>query len=88
MLKKSHQLLFAVIALITINSCKKDSNSRQTAIIDPTVAQAKSWYESAYPINITKLNTQAITRGIDFSQHIKPDWNHADTYTRFDDNVI
>lgn len=89
MLKKSHPLVFAIIALITINSCKKDSHTgQQTDIIDPAVARAKSWYESTYPINITKLSTQATTSGIDFSQHIKPDWNHADTYTRFDDNVI
>ncbi|MEZ2336749.1 hypothetical protein AB6735_13995 [Mucilaginibacter sp. RCC_168] len=91
MLKKSHLLLlvfFSSIALI-INSCKKDSHTaQQNTITNPVVAEAKSWYESTYPSGTGKLNIQSTATHFDFSLATKPDWNHAATYTRFDDNVF
>ncbi len=52
MLKRSYLSLFGLIALITVvvNSCKKDNHTeQQTAITDPLIAQAKSWYERHLP---------------------------------------
>ena len=90
-LNKLYLLLVAFIALtaIIIESCKKDNHAEQkNTVTDLEVAQAKSWYESTYPVNSGKQSTQSTTTSLDFSQHIKPDWNHTATYTRFDDDVI
>jgi hypothetical protein len=90
---RRHTYLFPIIlisVLSVINSCKKDgTKDKQKAVItDPSVLEAKSWYESVYPLNNNKQSTQSITTTLDFSQRIKPDWNHVVTYTRFDDDII
>ena len=94
MFKKAPLLLLAVtcLAVIVINSCKKDFNKdQQNAVTDPTVLQAKNWYESAYPVNKnSKLSLQSLATSADkdYSQFVKPDWSQAKTYTRFDQKVI
>jgi len=93
-LKKAHLLLLASTCLVAviINSCKKDFNKdQQNTVTDPTVLQAKNWYESAYPVNInSKLSLQSLAASADkdYSQFVKPDWSRAKTYTRFDQKVI
>lgn len=84
-------VLLVVIALsaLIIESCKKDNHAeQQTTITDPAVIQAKSWYESTFPVNSNKQNTQATTTNSDLSQLIKPDWQHNASYTRFNKPVI
>lgn len=90
MFKKTFLLLFAATCfVIVINSCKKDSRKEsQNTVSDPEIAQAKSWYESIYPINTNKLSTQAVSSNLDFNKLIKPDWNHAACYLRFDKKTI
>ncbi|NHA06478.1 hypothetical protein G7092_21900 [Mucilaginibacter sp. HC2] len=89
--KKFHFLLiFISVCLIAavINSCKKDLHAdQQSAASDPTVIKAKTWYENTYPMN-NKLGTQASTPTTDLSQWIKPDWQHAVSYSRFNKQVI
>ncbi|NHA02228.1 hypothetical protein G7092_00395 [Mucilaginibacter sp. HC2] len=90
-LKKATWLLFTTVCLaaIIINSCKKDSHTdQQNTVSDPVIAQAKSWYETTYPAGNGKLGTQSTTTSFDFSQTIKPDWQHTDTYTKLAKDVI
>lgn len=91
MFKKLY-LLLAAACVITfiINSCKKDFNKeQQNNVSDPAIAQAKNWYESTYPVNASKLNTQAVnSSNPDWSQRIKPDWQHTASYSRFNKQVI
>ncbi|WP_413670819.1 hypothetical protein ACEN9X_13270 [Mucilaginibacter sp. Mucisp86] len=76
------------LAAILVGSCKKDNHSTtQPAVSIPAVADAKSWYEKAYPAN-AKLATQTASVGQDWSQGIKPDWNNGATYTRYEDDVV
>ncbi|HMG07786.1 MAG TPA: hypothetical protein VK609_04710 [Mucilaginibacter sp.] len=92
---KLRLILFIFIAFIAIiiNSCKKDVHSeQQTVITDPVVAQAKSWYESAFPLNnktgALSVNSHATGSNMDYSQLFKPDWQHAATYTRINQPVV
>ncbi|MFI5159142.1 MAG: hypothetical protein ACHQF4_09775 [Sphingobacteriales bacterium] len=84
-------ICFAFIAFV-INSCRKDAKTQSLA--DPALNQAKTWYESTYPVAgntrmlITRSTMPAVSSNFDFSQHIKPDWNHAKKYTRLGKNVI
>jgi hypothetical protein len=85
---------------VIINSCRKD-NSNAT-ITNPVVNAAKAWYESAYPTNITtgkalnlnkntsiaNYNAGGMANHFDYTRHIKPDWNHADTYARLGKDVV
>jgi len=88
-------LLFLITAFI-IHSCKKDGTNQSTAdITDPAVSQAKQWYESTYPVT-TALNSKQTTQSVnpisnvpfDYTQHLKPDWQHAATYNRLGAAVI
>ncbi|WP_170122745.1 hypothetical protein [Mucilaginibacter oryzae] len=64
-------------------------NTNQQDINTPLVAEAKNWYESAYPTGNSKLSTMATTTdGPDYIQMFKPDWKHTATYARFNDDVI
>lgn len=91
---KQTRLLFIVLLgcfISVIYGCKKEAyngNQQATAITDPSIKEAKSWYESVYPLNNNKQSIQSTTTTLDFSQRIKPDWNHAVTYNRFDDDII
>jgi len=90
MFKKLPLLLLAATCLVAviINSCKKDAHTdQQNKVSDPVIAQAKSWYESTYPTG-NKLSSQAITGKKDWSQLIKPDWQHTASYSRFNQQVI
>jgi hypothetical protein len=90
-LKKASRLLLATVCLaaVIINSCKKDSrNDQQNSVTDQAIAQAKTWYESTYPVSSTKVTTQANGTNTDLSQIIKPDWQHNASYTRFNKKVI
>jgi hypothetical protein len=74
---------------IIIHSCKKDSSVSADAAIN----DAKSWYESTYPSNnlsknFSVLNKNGNTNNTDFTQHIKPDWNHGSFYNRLSKNTI
>ena len=79
-------------AALIIHSCKKENKTQ--SLSDPALNQAKIWYESTYPAagNARMLVTQntrpAMSSNFDFSQHIKPDWNHAKKYTRLGKSVI
>ena len=87
-LKKASLLLLATtcLAAVIINSCKKDVHvDQQNKVSDPTIAQAKSWYESTYPAGNNQsghLVINATHDGVDFSQLIKPDWQQAINYPR------
>jgi hypothetical protein len=88
-------LVGALICIAAIiNSCRKDNKSTPQSVTDPKVAMAKQWYESNYAVNVTnsKSGTKSINSisdsSIDFSQRIKPDWQHPATYTRLRQNVI
>jgi hypothetical protein len=70
-----------------IGSCKKDNHATAPPTNPAAVAEAKSWYEKAYPAS-TKLATQATAIDQDWSQGVKPDWDNGSTYTRFDDDVV
>jgi hypothetical protein len=80
--------------VLIINSCKKDNTVKtQTALTNPAVLQAKTWYESTYPVNTgSKLTTQSVNTtnsGVfDYSQYVKPYWSHAATYSRLNKNVV
>jgi len=87
--------LFLITAFI-IHSCKKDSTNQSSAnITNPAVSQAKQWYESTYPVTTT-LNSKQTTQSVnqisnvpfDYTQHLKPDWQHAATYNRLGAAVI
>ncbi len=70
-------LFTLLLAVIIIYSCKKDNKNAPKA--DLAVAQAKAWYEGAYPASSSadgKLITQS-TGNKDLSQWIKPDWQHT-----------
>jgi len=76
-----------------INSCRKDNKPQSLA--DPVLNQAKTWYESAYPaagntrMRLTQSTRPAVVNSaFDFSQYIKPDWNHAKKYRRQGKDVI
>jgi len=88
-LKKAHLLLLTALCLVAIiiNSCKKDAHTDQQDTISPAIAQAKSWYENAYPVS-NKQASQATTTGVDLSQLIKPDWQHTSSYKRGDQPVM
>ncbi|MBB6108293.1 hypothetical protein SAMN05421821_102470 [Mucilaginibacter lappiensis] len=89
-LKKAHLLLLTAVCLVAIiiNSCKKDSRTeQQNTLSNPAIAQAKSWYENAYPVS-NKQTSQATTTGADLSQLIKPDWQHTSSYKRGDQPVL
>lgn len=81
-----------VFAVIIISSCRKDAKPQPLA--DPALNQAKSWYESTYPaagntrMLITQSTRPAVNSIFDFTQYIKPDWNHAKKYNRLGKNVI
>jgi len=70
-----------ILAAVIINSCRKDAKPQPLA--DPALNQAKTWYESTYPAAgnsrmLIKQNTRPVVNGtFDFTQYIKPDWNHA-----------
>lgn len=83
--------LAILLTALFIHSCKKDNSSTTAPKLDPVLAQAKSWYESAYPINNDasgSLVTHATGGSVDLSQHIKPDWQHSTSYKSSDKNVI
>src|SRR3569833_1505920 len=78
-----------VFVALIIHSCRKENKHENQSA--PEVAAAKAWYESTYPANQSssgKLLTQSTGERRDLSQWIKPDWLHAETYTRFGKSVI
>jgi uncharacterized membrane protein YgcG len=95
---KTKLRLFVPFCLILIGicyyGCRKDTKTESTANLSPTVAQAKTWYESTYPISATnsKLAVQSTganaNQSVDLSQVLKPDWAHGVTYTRFKAGVV
>lgn len=82
----SFVLLFSAMV---IHSCRKDSkNDPQSS---PAIIAAKSWYESAYPVNNSangKVRAQSTGDSFDLSQLIKPDWEHAESYISDNKNII
>src|SRR5580698_4452625 len=77
-------------AAVIINSCKKDNS----VSADTAVNSARTWYESTYPATSSSKNFSVFKSSadlnsvFDFTQHIKPDWNHAATYSRFGADVV
>jgi hypothetical protein len=87
-----------IVAVITIYSCRKDNGSPGQTINDPVINQAKAWYEQTYAPaskpNITRSiirqsnsNLQA-NKAFNYSQFIKPDWQHGTSYRRFNAGVV
>jgi len=87
--------MFLATALI-IHSCKKDNKSQtDTSSSTPVISQAKQWYETTYPTNTSatvKQTTQSINQitntSFDYTQHLKPDWQHAAIYSRLGAAVV
>ncbi len=52
---KSHVKFYIFLLLIIvgfiINSCRKDSKNNPETTLPVAISQAKTWYESAYPVN-------------------------------------
>jgi len=72
-------------------SCKKDiKTDSQNAALSLPVAQAKSWYESAYPKkSLTGKSVSSLdSNEADFSQLVSPDWNDPAIYSRFEADVV
>ena len=90
---KLYALLLLIVTGIIINSCRKDSKNLSVPPLSPAVALAKAWYESTYK-STGSTNSKLVTDAIgahptfDFSQHVKPDWQHNSSYTRYSKNVI
>ena len=93
---KKLNCLLAVLLLFTafaIYSCQKDTSETQEPA--DALLSARTWYEQTFPVktgnaNLKTLNLNTIgesTNG-DFSQIVKPDWNHASIYNRFGKQVI
>jgi hypothetical protein len=81
--------LALIFSAMIIHSCRKDGKSN--AQFAPAIIAARSWYESAYPVNNSdngKLVTQSTGGSYDLSKLIKPDWQHAVTYNSDNKNVI
>lgn len=96
---KSLSFHFVVVGILIctaaiINSCRKDNKSTPQIVTDSKILMAKQWYESNYAVNVT--NGKSGAKGInsisdstiDFSQRVKPDWQHPATYARLGQNVI
>jgi len=90
-------ICFSVLGTaLIIHSCKKDNSAtKPPTVTAPVISEAKAWYESTYPVAATagtKLTTQGLNstaNGIfDYSQHIKPDWAHGASYTRYNTGVV
>ncbi|QHS54493.1 hypothetical protein GWR56_02640 [Mucilaginibacter sp. 14171R-50] len=93
----SAYLKFSFIALIAlcgiIYGCRKEiTNSKESTLnTDPAVADAKSWYESTFPVtggSNQTVHTNSTGTGFDLSQWVKPDWQHTATYARLGKDVI
>jgi hypothetical protein len=74
-------------------NCKKENGTSNEPL--PTeVANAKTWYQSTYPVlttSVTKLQQQndyTGSTGIDFTQLVKPDWSKGISYTRSGIKVV
>ncbi|QEM06828.1 hypothetical protein DIU31_026210 [Mucilaginibacter rubeus] len=74
--------------ILSVNSCKKDRHGDSTVqISDPTIVQAKAWYENAFPAN-SKMGVQSIQDSADISQLIRPVWQNGSTYLRAGQRVL
>ncbi len=79
-----------MLALFILHSCKKDSTYQDIALNEDAI-QAKTWFDNTYPVNSadnTDLSTFGTGRGGDWSQHMRPDWQHNNSYKRLGKNVI
>ncbi|QEM13998.1 hypothetical protein [Mucilaginibacter rubeus] len=81
-------LSFVLILAVIVGSCKKDFSSSPQVITDPAINKAKTWYEGTYLANQGNLAVQATNTNTDWNQRIKPDWQHPDSYTKLNKNVI
>jgi hypothetical protein len=81
--------LVALIAVVFQN-CKKDTHViQQLSVTNPQIAAAKSWYEKTYPVKSLGQSLRTSSTGqTDLSQVIKPDWQHATVYERFNQQVL
>ncbi|HEY0245875.1 MAG TPA: hypothetical protein VGC01_09955 [Mucilaginibacter sp.] len=81
-------------AVFIINSCRKDARLGQQQALSDSVNLAKNWYEKTYPVitagsgTLTTLSVNSSGGVYDYSQHIKPDWEHSVTYRRLGKSVI
>lgn len=96
-LSKRIRISFCAIVALTafIFGCKKEiltSSEKSLTLSDPKIIDAKSWYDKSYPKNGQKPATRVLNSTgeteMDLSQIIKPDWNEAKSYMRFDDDVV
>jgi hypothetical protein len=87
-------LCMALVGVILIiHSCRKENKLGSLPLTD-SVSKAKTWYESAYPVttggsgSLSTLSVNGSTGNFDYSQHIKPDWEHNASYRRLGKSVI
>jgi len=79
-----------MLALFILHSCKKDSTYQEVSP-DAETLQAKTWFDSTYPVNATNnnvLTTFGDATNYDLSRLARPDWKHTANYSRFNKDVI
>jgi hypothetical protein len=88
-------LSFFVTTFLVINSCRKEIKLGPFSNSVDSLEAARTWYESTYPVqnniginNKTTLGVNNNNGQSDYSQYIKPDWNHNVRYKRFGKDVI
>ncbi|MBB5396355.1 hypothetical protein [Mucilaginibacter sp. AK015] len=95
--KRNSHIKFFFIALVAlcgvIYGCRKEiTNSKGSTLnTEPAIADAKSWYESTFPVTGSSnqtVHTNSTGTGFDLSQRVKPDWKHTATYARLGKDVI
>ena len=94
---KSNSALFKLCLFIfftlcsVIYGCRKEAHTGKesaTTLIDPALADAKSWYERTYIANSNGQSLHTNSTATDLSQKVKPDWQHASNYARLNQDVI
>ncbi|MCQ6961530.1 hypothetical protein [Mucilaginibacter aquariorum] len=94
---KSNSTLFKLCLFIfftlcnILYGCRKEIHTEKesaTPLIDPTLVDAKSWYERTYIANSNGRSLHTNGTSTDLSQKVKPDWQHASNYTRLNKDVI
>jgi hypothetical protein len=96
-LSKLSGVLLFIAAFFIIDGCRKAATYQDISdgLTDPEVLQAKSWYDITYPANTVSRSTGRVSvsgfsgaNKYDYSQHVKPWWQHTAKYSRFGKHVL
>jgi hypothetical protein len=96
-LSKLSVVLLFIAAFFIIDGCRKAATFQDISagLTDPEVLQAKSWYDITYPTNTGNGNPGRMSASgfggeskYDYSQHVKPWWQHTAKYSRFGKHVF